>query len=124
MLQPKIAGKKISEAMVRRVDVFQEIGNHHRCTVEFPRDDLVPSRLDQFLGQPLVIEGVVPNGQTVTIFDGFISGGALEHQLHGGAAISLEGSSQSTKLDYNTREAYYFKKSLADVARDLGNKNG
>jgi len=124
MLQPKIAGKKISEAMVRRVDVFQEIGNHNRCTLEFTRDDLVPSQLDQFLGQPLVIEGVVPNGPTVTIFDGFISGGILEHQLYGGTAISLEGSSQSTKLDRNAREAYYFKKSLADVARDLCDKNG
>lgn len=124
MLQPKIAGKKISEAMVRRVDVYQEIGSHHRCTVEFTRDDLVPSRLDQFLGQPLVIEAVVPNGPTVTIFEGFVSGGTLEHQLHGGTSILLEGSSQSTKLDRNTREAYYLKKSLADVARDLGDKNG
>jgi Rhs element Vgr protein len=124
MLQPKIAGKKINEAMVRRVDVFQEIGSHNRCNVEFTRDDLVPSQLDQFLGQPLVIEGVVPNGPTVTLFDGFISGGTLEHQLYGGTSISLEGSSQSTKLDRNAREAYYFKKSLADVARDLCDKNG
>jgi type VI secretion system secreted protein VgrG len=124
MLQPKIAGKKISEAMVRRVDVYQEIGNHHHCSVDFSRDDLIPSRLDQFLGQPLVIEAVVPNGPTVTIFEGFVSGGTLEHHLHGGTAITLEGSSQSTKLDRNKREAYYLKKSLADVAGDLGSKNG
>src|SRR6516165_2686075 len=123
MLQPKIAGKQISEAMVRRVDVFQEVGNHHRCTVEFTRDDLVPSRLDQFLGQPLVIEAVVPNGPTVTIFDGFISGGTLQHQLHGGTAILLEGSSQSIKLNRNNREAYYLKKSLTDVARELADDN-
>src|SRR5215475_3352149 len=124
MLQPKIAGKKIGEAMVRRVDVYQELGSHHRCSVDFSRDDLIPSRLEQFLGQSLVIEAVVPDGPTVTIFEGFISGGTLEHQLNGGTAIMLEGSSQSTKLDRNTREAYYLKKSLADVARDLGDKNG
>src|SRR5215471_4412674 len=98
MLQPKIAGKKINEAMVRRVDVFQEIGNHNRCTVEFTRDDLVPSQLDQFLGQPLVIERVVPNSPTVTVFGGFISGGTLDHPLYGGTIVSLEGSSVSTKL--------------------------
>jgi Rhs element Vgr protein len=124
MLQPKIAGKKISEAMVRRVEVYQEIGNHQRCTLDFTRDDLVPSKLDSFLGQSLVIEAVVPGGPTVKIFDGFISGGTLEHQLYGGTAVILEGSSQSTKLDWNFREAYYLKKTLADVARDLGDKNG
>src|SRR5215475_7326431 len=99
MLQPKIAGKKISEAMVRRADVYQEVGSHHRCTVDFTRDDLLPSRLDQFLGQPLVIEAVVPNGPAVTIFEGFVNGGTLQHQLHGGTPISLEGSSHSSKLD-------------------------
>jgi Rhs element Vgr protein len=124
MLQPKIAGKHITETMVRRVEVYQEIGDHHRCTLEFTRDDLVPSRLDAFLGQPLVIEAVVPNGPTTTIFDGFVSGGTLQHQLHGGTVVVLEGSSQSTKLDHSAREAYYLKKTLADVVRDLGDKNG
>jgi Rhs element Vgr protein len=124
MLQPKIAGKQISEAMVRRVEVFQEIGNHQRCTVDFTRDDLVPSRLDVFLGQPLTIEAVVPNGPTVTIFEGFVSGGTLEHQLHGGTAVFLEASSQSAKLDWSSREAYYLKKTLSDVAGDLAGKNG
>src|SRR5262245_39320428 len=124
MLQPKIAGKKISEAMVRRVEVHQELGNHQRCTVDFTRDDLVPSKLDSYLGQPLVIEAVVPNGPTITIFEGYISGGTLEHQLHGGTAVLLEGSSLSTKLDHSSREAYYLKKTLSDVARDLGDKNG
>src|SRR2546425_5362287 len=101
MLQPKIAGKTINEAMVRRVEVYQELGCHHRCTVDFTRDDLGPSRLDAFLGQLLVVEAVIPNGPTVPIFEGFVSGGILQHQLHGGTAIVLEASSQSTKLDWN-----------------------
>src|SRR5262245_5806667 len=107
MLQPIIAGTKLNEAMVRTVELQQELGAHHHCIVDFSRDDLIQPRLEDFLGKPIIIEASVPDGSSVKIFEGFVSRGTLEHQLYGGAAIILEGISHSSKLDWSRREAYY-----------------
>jgi uncharacterized protein involved in type VI secretion and phage assembly len=124
MLQPIIADKKLNTAMVRSVGITQELGDHHRCTLDFSWDNLTKPRLEEFLGEPLVVAVPLTNGPTITIFEGFVSGGTLEHQLYGGSAIVLEAASQSSKLDWSRREAYYKQKPLNGVAKELGGKNG
>jgi type VI secretion system secreted protein VgrG len=109
--------------LVRAVEVFQNLGEHNICLVDFNTMDFVKPSLNSLFGQDLTI-AVEIDGKSVEIFKGFVTGASQEQQLYGGWALSIEGASLSLKLDLSRRERYYYKKTLSEIAKELDGFNG
>jgi type VI secretion system secreted protein VgrG len=109
--------------LVRAMEVRQNLGEHNICSVDFNTADFVKPSLNSLFGQDLAI-AVETDGKSVEIFNGFVTGAGQEQQLYGGWALSIEGASQSLKLDGSRRERYYYKKILSEIAKELQGFNG
>jgi type VI secretion system secreted protein VgrG len=124
MLRVTIGGGLANEKlMVRAVEVRQQLGEHTICFVDFNTVDFNQPSLNSLFGQDLAI-AIENDGGATEIFHGFVTGASQEQQLYGGWALSIEGASQSFKLDMNRREGYYYKKTLSAIANELQGING
>jgi type VI secretion system secreted protein VgrG len=101
------------------LEVRQELGSHHFCTMSFYRDTDDRTQIADLHARRVSIM-LEDESDSVVVFEGQVISGTQHYLPYGGAMFTLEAASPSYDLEQHARTRYYNAHTLADLARTLG----
>lgn len=120
----KIDGQRLKDAMISRLEIRQELGEHSWCGVEFRLIDQQRPPLASYLGKPLEFVAFEEFTNELTIFSGMVWEGELVYGLHGDFLARLRAVTKSYLLQLTPDEEYFRKKTLREVAQKVVANDG
>ncbi len=120
----KIAGELIQDAILTSVEVVQALNDHWWCKISCRQTEDRRFPLEASLGRDFQLCTYDEGGAEHVAFDGFLLGGNLNYEIFGSYTVQLTGVTRSYKLGLAPQEAYFRKKTLADVAQALAGADG
>lgn len=120
----KIDGQLLKDAMISKLQVRQELGQHYWCDVEFRLINQQQPPVTSYIGKSIEFVTFEEYTSELTIFNGFVIEGELEYGLRGDFVASLHGVTKSYLLQLTPEEGYFLKKTLREVAEKLIQEDG
>src|ERR1700739_2174403 len=105
------------------VEVHHELNQHGWCFAEFRATSDDRPKVDQWLGQPLVVEAAV-EGATAVLFDGIVWQCEVHQDIRAGFHALLIGVTRSWKLEVTHDQHAFTGKNLAAIAAELASEDG
>jgi uncharacterized protein involved in type VI secretion and phage assembly len=120
----KIDGELLKDAMISKLEITQELGQHWWCGVEFRLLNQQRPPVEAYMGKSLEFITLDEEMSEVTLFDGFVLEGELDYELYGDFAAKLRGVTRSYLLQLTPEEDYFYKKTLREVAEKVVQEDG
>lgn len=120
----KIDGQLLKDAMISKLEIRQELGQHYWCDVEFRLINQQQPPLASYIGKSLEFTTFENYESELTIFYGLVLEGELEYELHGDFIAKLHGVTKSYLLQLTPEEDYFLKKTLREVAEKVVKEDG
>lgn len=120
----KINGKILKDAMISRLEIRQELGQHYWCNIEFRLLEEQRPPIESYLGKPFEFVMFEEYTTEVPIFSGLVWETGLDYELHGDFIAKLQAVTKSYLLQLTPEEDYFFKKDLTQVASKVIAEDG
>ncbi len=120
----KIDGEILKEAMISRLEITQELGEHWWCEVEFKSLAKERMELESYIGKPFEFVTYEEFETEYPIFSGFVWEGELHYEIHGDYVARLRAVTKSFLLQLTPEEDYFYKKTLKEVAEKVVGDDG
>lgn len=114
----QIGDLRLRNGEIARLELRQELGAHHLCTVEFTCDESAGLLLERFLDTPVVVT-LTDGAADHVAFDGQVVGGRQDHLLNAGSRFRLEAASRSSAMQLHRDTEAFENVTCADVARRM-----
>src|SRR5918992_285451 len=115
----QIDGALLKDAMVSKLEITQELGQHWWCDVEFRLLHQQRPPVESYLGKSLAFVTCDAEQSEVMLFEGFVLEGELEYELYGDFVAKLRAVTRSYLLQLTPEEDYFYKKTLREVAEKV-----
>ncbi len=109
---------RLRNGEISRLEVRQELGAHHLCTLEFTRDESGGLPLERFLDAPVTVTLTDGAGDHAA-FTGQVVGGTQAHLLNAGSRFRLDAASRSAAMQMHRDTEAFENVTCAEVARRL-----
>src|SRR5882724_5020931 len=119
----KIGGELLSDSLLARVTVLQELNSHWWCEIECRQTSDQRFPAEDMLGKDLTVTAVGEDGVEVSIFDGFILESELDYEVSGSYGARMQAVSRSYLMDLAPRRKYYYQQTANQVAQKLVSTN-
>jgi type VI secretion system secreted protein VgrG len=120
----KIDGEPLKDAMISKLEIRQEIGEHSWCELEFRLLNEQRPPFEDYIGRPLEFIAFGDDGAETAIFEGFVLQGELDYELHGDYLARISAVTKSYVLQLTPEEDYFLKKTLREVAEKVMGQDG
>lgn len=114
---------RLRNGEIARLELRQELGAHHLCTLEFTRDESAGVLLERLLDAPVTVTLTDGAGDHVA-FEGQVVGGRQDHLLNAGSRFRVEAASRSLAMQLHRDSEAFENVTCADVARRLAGDAG
>jgi uncharacterized protein involved in type VI secretion and phage assembly len=114
---------KLRNGEIAHLEVHQELGAHHLCSLEFTRDEATDLLLERLLDAPVTITLTDETGEHAA-FAGQVIGGTQGHLLNAGSRFRLEAASRSIAMQLHRDMDAFENMAFTDVARRLAGDAG
>jgi hypothetical protein len=115
----KIDDQILKDAMISKLEIRQELGQHYWCEVEFRLIDKPRPPVESYIGKSLEFVTFEESMSELSLFSGLVWEGELKFGLHGDFITRLRGVTKSYLLQLTPEEDYFFKKTLREVAESV-----
>ncbi|MDA1315566.1 MAG: phage baseplate assembly protein V [Acidobacteria bacterium] len=112
-------GKYSPDCILERVEVVQEINTHWTCMVELRQAPDHRFPIEDALGKDLLVEGFDEGGKSTVLFGGFVLRVKHKYEAYGSARVTIEGITNSYKLDVAKGCQFFASPSITDIANKL-----
>ncbi|HEY0096278.1 MAG TPA: type VI secretion system Vgr family protein, partial [Archangium sp.] len=119
----EIGELRLRNGEIAWLEVQQELGEHHLCTLEFTRDEATDLLLERLLDAPVTVTFADETGEHAA-FTGQVIGGAQGHLLNAGSRFRVEAASKSIAMQLHRDMDVFENVTFADVARRLAGDAG
>jgi type VI secretion system secreted protein VgrG len=120
----KVDSEVLKGAMISKLEITQELGQHWWCDVELRLLDQQRPPVEAYIGKSLEFVTFDEAMSEVTLFDGFVLEGELEYELYGDFVAKLRAVTKSYLLQLTPEEDYFYKKTLREVAEKVVQEDG
>lgn len=120
----KIDGQILKDAMISRLELRQQLGDHYWCSIEFRLLNQAQPPVPSYLGKPFEFVTFEEFTSELPIFSGLVLEAELEYGLHGDNTARLTAVTKSYKLQLTPEEDYFYKKDLTEVAQKVISEDG
>ena len=120
----KIDGEILRGAMISRLEIRQQLGDHSWCELDFRLLEEQRPPIADYLGKPLQFLTFEEYTTEWPIFDGFVLEAELEYGLHGDFVAKLRAVTKSYFLQLTPEEDYFYQKDLREVAEKITGEDG
>jgi type VI secretion system secreted protein VgrG len=120
----KIDGAPLKDAMISKLEIREELGDHSWCDLEFRLLNQQRPPFETYIGKPLEFIAVGDDGTERSIFEGIVWQGELDYELHGDYLAKICGVTKSYLLQLTPEEEYFLKKNLREVAEKVVGEDG
>ncbi len=124
-LEVKIGALTLRDREVERLEIVQELGQHHRLSITFHRDPSKPLKLADFVN-PKVTVTLTDDAtkKTATPFVGLTDSCEEQHQLRGGSIFVLVALSDSAKFSARHHKGNALDGNIVDLLKAFDVKLG
>jgi uncharacterized protein (TIGR02594 family) len=119
----EVGGLRLRNGEIAQLELRQELGAHHLCTLEFTRDESAGLLLEHLLDAPVTVR-LTDGAGDHEAFVGQVVGGTQAHLLNAGSRFRLEAASRSLAMQLHRDTGAYENVTCADVARRLAGDAG
>jgi type VI secretion system secreted protein VgrG len=120
----KIDGEPLKDAMISKLDITQELGQHWWCDVDFRLLNQQRPPIETYLGKSFEFVAFDENLSEVALFDGLVLESEVEYELYGDFMAKLRAVTKSYLLQLTPEEEYFYKKTLHEVAEKVVKEDG
>jgi len=120
----KIDGEPVKDAMISKLEIRQELGDHSWCELEFRLLNEQRPPFESYIGKSLEFVAFGEGGSETAIFEGFVLQGKLDYELHGDYKAVIRAVTRSYLLQLTPEEDYFLKKNLREVAEKVVKQDG
>src|SRR5262249_33522400 len=120
----KIDGQLLDGAMISRLEIRQELGQHYWCDLEFRLLEQQRPPVASYLGKAIEFITFEEFSTELPIFSGLVIEAELSYELHGDFSAKLSAVTTSYKLQLTPEEDYFLKKTLKEVAEKITGEDG
>lgn len=114
---------RLRNGEVAHLELHQELGAHHLCSLEFTRDEATDLLLERLLDIPVTVTLADESGEHAA-FTGQVIGGTQGHLLNAGSRFRLEAASKSIAMQMHRDMDVFENMAYTDVARRLASDAG
>jgi type VI secretion system secreted protein VgrG len=120
----KIDGQILKDAMISRLEIRQQLGDHYWCAIEFRLLNQAEPPVAGYLGKPFEFLAFEEYATEFPIFSGLVLEAELEYGLHEDFTARLTAVTKSYKLQLTPEEDYFYKQDLSAVAAKVIGEDG
>ncbi|HLL81430.1 MAG TPA: phage baseplate assembly protein V [Longimicrobium sp.] len=114
---------RLRNAEIAHMELRQELGAHHLCSLEFTRDEASDLLLERLLDAAVTVTLTDETGEHAA-FAGQVVGGTQGHLLNAGSRFRLEAASRSIAMQMHRDMDVFENMAYTDVARRLASDAG
>lgn len=120
----RIDGRLLKDAMIERLEIRQELGDHYWCNVDFRLIEQQKPPVASYLGRQFEFVVFEELASEQSVFTGIVLEAELEYGLHGDYIARLTAVTKSYLLQLTPEEDYFLKKNLREVAQEVISEDG
>jgi uncharacterized protein involved in type VI secretion and phage assembly len=119
----QVGALRLRNGEIAHLELHQELGAHHLCSLEFTRDEATDLLLERLLDVPVTVTLTDESGEHAA-FTGQVIGGTQGHLLNAGSRFRLKAASKSIAMQMHRDMDVFENMAYTDVARRLASDAG